>query len=389
MGLVGCASSPLPESNQARLVESTSASEVMIRAQGIGSDVDAAEEDARLAAVWYALYGGDHPLLADAASRHAFAEHEEEIFADARSYIGWESDILGSRQEGGDRVVEKNVRVNIARLSDDLVARDVIEDSVDVMDRIGRPRIAVLPRDAEHADDTRPAIVRVSEYLQERGFDVEVPEADERVDEVIGQVAALEGHDDPMHQLALEVGSDVYITLDVDHSAREVGADTVRSAVVTAVAFYTATADQIGASSGHSPERDAGDYGVLAEEAASETANRVLNQIDNSWLDVVERGRPFKVVTTTDEGQAAEVGRELHRLFNDLCAEANRNAAGSASFDYTLRCHDQGDAVDLLYALQDGYEGPGELTRVLDSGGLLILEAGDGSVGGSGEIRID
>ncbi len=382
LGVVGCESTPeepetlVPEAKQARFVESTSPSEVMIRATGIGADVAAAESDARRTAIWHVLHGGDDPLLSSAEARDAFKAHEEEVYGRARSFIAWEGDILSKGQEGDQRVVEKRVRVNVRQLSELLERRDVIAAQREILDQVGRPKIAVVPEKPEREDDVRPAITIISEYLQQRGFDVEVPRAGKEVDDVVRQAAALEGESDPMYELALQVGSDVYITVDVEASSRRVGGTKVQKASIASTAYYTATGDQLGASTGHSKEREVSSFSSLMESAASEAANRVLNQIEESWVQEMERGSPFKVVVSTSEAQSRDVSRQIHRLFNDVCSEASRNAAGATSFDYTLRCRDHDEAMDLLLDLEAGYAGPGRLERVLDSGALLILQAG-------------
>ncbi|SEP12798.1 DUF6175 family protein [Aquisalimonas asiatica] len=373
----------VPQSTQARLIESVSASELTIRAEGVGESVALASDDARRTAVWYALYGGSHPILANEAARSAFERHEEEVFRSADAYISDTSQPMGSRQEGDDRILEKEVRVHVERLSEELVRLDVIDDRVDLMAEVGRPRIAVLPDNPDREDQARPAIAMISEYLQERGFDVEVPRADEQVNEMVEQAAALEGRTDPMYQLALESGSEIYITVGVDDSSRSMGDTEVLKSSVSTVAYYTATGDQIGATTGHSPERDVSGHGVLAEEAASEAGNRITRQIENSWMEEAERGRPFKVVVVaSQDSDTRTVGREVHRMMRDVCPESSRNAAGSHSFDYTLRCTDQSDAMDLLLDLEAHYAGPGVLDRTLDSGALLILSVGEGNGGG-------
>ncbi|BAU56756.1 hypothetical protein HH1059_00860 [Halorhodospira halochloris] len=383
VALIGCETAPeepdtyVPTSRQGEEIEAVSAAEVTIRARGIGPDTSAARDDARRAAIYYALYSGTHPLLPDSDARSAFEEHEEEIFANATNYISDYSSPLSRHQDGDDQVVEKEVRVNTARLQEELVDRDVIDDPMEILAELGRPRIAVIPESEEDEDDARPAITMISEYLQERDFDVEVPRAGDEVDEIVSQAAALEGDVDPMYELALQAGSDVYITVSVDEESRDVGGSEVLSASVSATAYYTATGDQLGATTGHSPERDVSGHRAVIEEAANAVGNRVTRQIANSWADEVERGRPFKVVFSAAEADAGDISREMHRIFSDVCPESNRNAAGQTSFDYTLRCTEQNDAMDLLIDLETAYGGPGTIERNLDSGALLILSVGD------------
>ncbi|MBK1650746.1 DUF6175 family protein [Halorhodospira halochloris] len=383
----GCESTPtepetyVPTSRQGQEVEAISAAEVTIRARGIGQDMATARDDARRAAIWVVLHGGSHPLLIDRDARRAFEEHQEDIFRNATDFITDYSRPLSRHQDGDRQIVEKEVRVNEARLMEELVALGVITDPMEVLVELGRPRIAVIPQSADKEDKARPAITMISEYLQERGFDVEVPRASDEVDDIIRQAAALEGAADPMYELALQTGSDIYITVDVEESSRRIGGSEVLRAGVSAIAYYTATGDQLGATTGHSPERDVSGYRSVVEEAANAVGNRITRQIARSWINELERGRPFKVVVSAEEGQASAIGREIHRLMRAVCNESTRNAAGSSSFDYTLRCTEQNDAMDLLLDLEAGYAGPGVIERTLDSGSLLIITAGESGHG--------
>lgn len=380
--LAACASTPdsrvkptdPPQSRQGTLVESYSSAEVMIRSVGLGNSMAEARDDARKAAIWFALFGGTHAILASAEEREAFRNHEGEFWSNAISYISHEGDILSRRQEAGQDRIERAFRVNIANLKRDLVARNITTDTVELSDMIANPLISVIAKDPE--GDARHAANVFSEYLQDRGFEVVVLDANETIDEIIQQAAALEGNIDPMYMLALQTGSDIYISIDAEVAERHVAGNRVAQSTVGATAYYTATGAQLGASSGYSAERAIAGGGALTAEAANDAANKVLSQITRSWQREIQRGKAFKVVVNASP-EVGDISRNLHRLFNDICNRARRNAAGSTSFDYTLNCEGQNDAMDLLMLIEDNYQGPGQVFRVLDSGSFLIIRIGD------------
>lgn len=380
--LAACASAPTssvkptdpPQSRQGTLVESYSSAEVMIRSVGLGNSMAEARDDARKAAIWFALFGGTNAILSSAEEREAFRNHEGQFWANAMSYISHEGDILSRRQEGGQDRIERAFRVNIANLKGDLVARNIITDTVELADMIANPVISVIARNP--AGDDRHAANVFSEYLQDRGFEVVVLDANETVDNIVQQAAALGGNIDPMYMLALQTGSDIYISIDAEVAERRIAGNRVAQSTVIATAYYTATGAQLGASSGYSAERAIAGGGALTAEAANDAADKVLGQITRSWQREVQRGKAFKVVVNAGP-EVGDISRNLHTLFNNICNRSRRNAAGATSFDYTLNCEGVNDAMELLMLIEDNYQGPGQVFRVLDSGSFLIVRIGE------------
>lgn len=381
IAIVGCASKPKPSnikpsdpptSRQATLVESYSANENLVRAVGLGQDMDEARLDARKAAIWHSLFGGTNALLATAEQRDAFRAHEGEFYRNAMNYIALEGDIVSSQVEAGQQRIERLFRVNLASLRIDLEAKGIIQGTRDLASELANPTISVIAKDPD--GDARHAAGVFSEYLQDRGFDVTVMAANERINEIVQQAAALSGNIDPTYMLALQTGSDIYISIDAEVADRVVARNRVAQATVNATAYYTATGSQIGASTGYSPERAISGSGAITAEAANDTADKVLGQVLRSWQSEAQQGRSFKVVFSASP-ELGDVSRHLHQLSNQVCDRARRNAAGSNSFDYTLTCKGM-DTMDLLIALQDNYAGPGKIFRVMDAGAFLVLKIG-------------
>ena len=379
--LTACASQPKhtpakpsdpPTSRQATTVESYSANETLIRAIGLGNDTTEARLDARKAAIWHSLFGGTNALLSTPQQRQDFARVEGEFYANAMNYIALEGEIVSSQVEAGQQRIERIFRVNVARLKEDLVTKGILQDTRELAANLANPTIAVIAKNP--AGDDRHAAGVFSEYLQERGFDVTVLGANERINDIVQQAAALSGNIDPSYLLALQTGSDIYITLNADVAERLVARNRVAQATVNASAYYTATGAQLGASTGYSPERAISGSGALTAEAANDTADKVLGQIQRAWQREAQQGRSFKVVFSVAP-ELGDISREVHLLSNQVCERARRNAAGSNSFDYTLTCQGK-DTMQLLIALQDNYSGPGQIFRVMDAGAFLVVKVG-------------
>jgi uncharacterized protein YukE len=361
-----------PVSRQATTVESYSANETLVRAVGLGHDTSEARLDARKAAIWHSLFGGTNALLSSPEQRQAFSRVEADFYSHAMDYIALEGEIVSSQVEGGQQRIERIFRVNTARLKDDLVAKNILQATRDLAANLANPTIAVIAKNP--AGDDRHAAGVFSEYLQQRGFEVVVLAANDRINQIVQQAAALSGNIDPSYMLALQNGSDIYITLDAEVAERTVARNRVAQATVNAVAYYTATGAQLAASTGYSPERALSGSGALTAEAANDTANNVLGQIQRSWQREAEIGRSFKVVYSVSP-ELGDLSRELHQLSQQVCQNARRNAAGANSFDYILTCQGK-DTMGLLIALQDNYRGPGQIFRVMDAGAFLVVRVG-------------
>ncbi|WP_114418310.1 DUF6175 family protein [Marinospirillum perlucidum] len=380
--LTACASAPEstvkptdpPLSHQATLVESYSSTENLIRATGLGNNLAEARDDARKAAVWFALFGGSNALLNTDGQRQSFRNYEGEFWANAMRYINHESGLLSKRQEAGQSRIERSFRVDIAKLKEDLVARNILTSTQALAADLANPRITVIAEDPQ--GDARHAANVFSEYLQDRNYEVQVMDASENINEIVQQAATLEGNLDPMYLLALQTGSDIYIRVDAEVAERQIAGNRVAQSTVNATAYYTATASQLGAANGYSEERAIAGGAALTAEAANDAANKVLGQINRSWQREAARGKAFKVVVSAGPS-VGDVSRNVHQMFNQVCNRVRRNAAGTTSFDYTVNCEGQADAFELLMDLQDNYQGPGRVFRVMDSGAFLVLRIGE------------
>jgi len=363
-----------PDSHQATFIESYSSAEISVRARGNGEDVASASKDASLAAIWFVLYGGDNPLLQLPKEKNAFSMVAEKYYKNASKYISYDGGIKSKKIEGGVYKVDKVFRINIALLKSDL-ASDGIVKSVDAMaDNTLLPIIAVVPKDASMSKDPSYDVLMsaVSEYLQDRDYEVKVIDTNKKTNKLINSALALSGNFDPLMAKAVEIGSDIYLQVSLEKSSRNVSGQRAQKASVSIKAFYTATGKQVGASTGFSEERVVSSFGALAQEGANDAANKVLDQIKKSWKKETKRGKPFRVVASTNLG--ASVDDALNDALRASCKSVRRNAAGKTSFDFTLNCKDVQDAYELKKKITANYKGAGQVFKELDAGSMLIIK---------------
>ncbi|MDP8231663.1 MAG: DUF6175 family protein, partial [Candidatus Zophobacter franzmannii] len=319
----------IPTCKEATLVEQISSTEVMVQASGIyrsneskkrkaekdvqKNGVTRALIDAKKSAVYFVLSGGTDPLLSNADERQKFNGVVEDFLSNdnVTKYISWESPKMiksVSIDSGKGRKVTKGYKVNVELLKQDLEAKGVVMGSSALADSIGNPIIMVLPATKKGQNPIEllrndPTVKHsasvIESYLTARQYEVSVPEQMDQINSLNEAQMDLGGQEeDYAYQLALSIGSDVYITY--SGSVEEAGYGAQKFAVQVR-AYETTTGRLLGTETGYSRERK-GDIMVSIEEALSEPIANVLNRISNYWTDDLSNGIQYKIVVAIDTG---------------------------------------------------------------------------------------
>ncbi len=374
---VSCAKKPecvpnrshLPLSKQATFVESSSTVEVVIKATGKGCGVESAVEDAKKAALWYVLFAGDRPILKTGEEREEFERVEKLIFSRVDDYIRWQSEIKGKRTEGAYTLVTLLFKIDVGLLKDDLRRREVIKTTEEILEEVGYPVIYVAYEDKEG----KVAATTIQEYLQDRGFEVYVKSGSEKIDRIIKDVTALEGIADPHFALALQAGSDILVKVDVATSSRKVAGVKVDKASVTVEAYQTTTGKLLASSTGYSPERKVTDINSVIQEAAQDAADKITFQIKKEWTRILKKGRPFKIVLITENGNEA-IDESVYTTLKKISrGRIRRTASGKNVFTYLVYVKGINNAFELYKVIKEKYGGFGPVEKVMDTGYLLVL----------------
>jgi hypothetical protein len=370
-----------PNSHQVMFIESTSTAETMLRATGIGSDLGHAITDSKRAALWFALLGGDTPILQTLAERKQFKTVQNSVYKNANKYVTFDGGIKAKRVESGQTYVDKVYRINVQMLKDDLVAEGVIKPTDELDDDMVLPVIAPMPASHHaHPDLMRHGMDVVAEYLQDRDFEVKVLNGQHKTASVLKKALAVSGNIDPMYLLALENGSDIY----VDYNPTIEGTD-FKKAAVSIKAYYTATSRQVAATTGYSASRRGANSHALVQEGTNDAADKITAQILKSWKKELKKGRYFKVVVTVSETHAKAAYMPLTDALSAVCKIVEEKA-GSTVFDFVVRCKKMESARDVLKALSNHYTGPGQIFRELNSGAMLLIKIADNA---ADEIEIE
>ena len=359
----------LPVSKQATLVETVSSSEVMIEATGIykgkgkkkkhkikdvkSKGVSMATLDAKKSAVWHVLFGGTDPLLKSSQEQQIFGQHQGFFFNNDNisNYITYEDALLIKKlnTDGGQGIkIVKRFKVNKELLTKDLEARNVIAAREDLAETIGNPFIMVLPavnkgQSPIDALRTNPAYKHaasvVESYLTARQYDVIVPQQQESLESLnAAQMDLGDREEDYSYQLALSIGSDVYI--EFSGIQEDAGYGTKKYAL-TVKAFETTTARLLGTETGYSQGRK-GELMVSVEEAMNDAIDKVLARVTEYWKKDVKKGIQYKLIinlsTDFDEDEVEEIQFALMDAIEEMSKASKENIVTNQTVDYLLWC---------------------------------------------------
>jgi hypothetical protein len=393
--IIGCAvKAPiLPVSREATIIESTNPAEVMVEATGIGRTTEEALLDARRSAIAVILLGGSDPMLQTQEEKSKFEFIQTDIYSvpTINQYISWESSEIKNRLkiENGTKIkLTKNFKINKRLLEEEMTRRQVIKARLQITEAIGLPMIMVIPEVPKGEDpvDTmnrdprlKHAAQSIESYLTSRKYDVQVPEQKVVIDGLTDAQQGLKDlNNDLSYQLALAIGSDVYITFSVDVQERRVGGNMVRKASVGVRAYETTTARLLGTETGYSQERPSADL-PLVEEAINGAIDNVLTRLNAYWKDDLTRGVQYKL-TFSIQGKFSdddneEIGFAVNRMIKKNTKSYKENVVADKNFDYLVWVDPKlmSDSREFYAALKKDYSGKGQLKNINITRKLLLL----------------
>lgn len=400
----------LPISRQATLVERTSAAEVMIEATGIYNSTETrsrriesdlnengvpmATIDAKKAAIWFLLNGSTDPMLPNMDAQNRFRPHESYFYDinNINSWITWEQSGLVNRVRTADGTglqITKRFRINTDMIRSELERFRIVEARADLTDAIGRPFIMVLPQAPTGTNPVdllrdnsqiRHAASVVESFLTSRMYDVVVPEQAANLDQLVSALNLVEGQEeDYAYQLAQSIGSDIYITF--SGTEEDAGYGTQRVAMQVR-AYETTTGRLLGTETGYSQGRR-GETSVSIEEAMNDAIDKVLNRINNYWVDDMTRGVQYKIVLNIPSGFDRDEIEDIQFAFMDaveaITRSSRENIATQQTLDYLIWTDPQqfGSSRSVYRELVRQFNqhgGVGRLRSVTINRKLLVLE---------------
>ncbi len=364
-----------PALYEATFVESSGTGEMMIKATGIGCSVEEALEEAKKTAVWFVLEGGDKPILKTQGEKTRAYGLEMQMYANPVKYIRWISDIKSKKKEGGKTKVTYLFKIDVAMIQQELAAAEIITSTEDLGESMGLPTVSVFAD--KGGDFAKTAVSALQEYFQDNSFEVYKAAQGDTVNKIVAKMAALEGAEtDPMHDMALSLGTDVYAKVNYSGSGSK--------ASVAVEVFETASGKMLGTTTGFSAERRVSDANALVQEAVNDAGAKVVSQIRKEWMEMVKKGKPFKVAVLSNSSDGAAVDEAVYGALKGLSSRPiKRQAGGKSTFSYIVYLKDIPNAYELFQALKKAYSGPGQLEKVSDAGSFLVIKAA-----GNGEVEL-
>ncbi len=356
--------SNIPKAQEARFVESSGPSEVVIVATGLATFTpkhfwnkpdqneltEGAKLDARRSAVHFILLGGSDPMLTTADEISNFKGVQESFYSakNIQKFIAWESDRFEERvklNDGNALRIKRVMRLNTRLIQESLVDLGVLVAKADLAALLGLPNIMVLPEapkgknplDLLRNDATLKKGAEVIEsYLTARRYDVLAPDQASGVNDLVSASQSLKDvSEDASYMLALSVGADVYITYNVTTESRKVGSTTVKKAAVGVRAYETTTARLLGTETGYSAERPSMDA-VVIEEGINDAIEKVLARINAYWKEDLNRGIQYKVIISVDTDYEAEEAENTLFDLSDALSKMSKSTKEILLTDYTL-----------------------------------------------------
>ncbi|MCF7885640.1 MAG: DUF6175 family protein [Candidatus Marinimicrobia bacterium] len=397
----------LPVSRQATIIESTSPTEVMVRATGIGicekqglfDKVTArelnqkAEYDAEKAAIWYLLRGSTDPILQTEVEKHNFEKIQAVFFEreNLRQFIVWEAKYFQDRIKLTENILKivKDYKINTQLLNQYLANQKVIKDRSELEETLGLPNIMVIPaREGEKSpfelltqnSNYKTGAEVIQSYLTARKYEVILPEQQQQMQEQVAAQFALSGtNEDYSYLLALSIGSDIYITYNISIASRMVGSTEVKKAIVGCQAYETTTSRLLGTETGYSEERNAPEK-VLIEEALHSAINSVLSRINAYWKKDISKGLQYKIMVKVSQNYSKNEAEEIIFSMGDIFQKIAQNVKeeGFGDYTYDVRLWIAPDkfntTTDIYRAIKNNYNGVGVINRVSLTGKLILLK---------------
>ncbi|MBT7618944.1 MAG: hypothetical protein HN590_16830 [Calditrichaeota bacterium] len=341
-----------PRSKQGTLIESANPMELMVSAGGTGiwekGDsksrdrenylLKSAEDDARRTAVYFVILGGTTPLLTQAEEKLAFSEIQEPFFEleNLRKFITWEGTELLKRtkreikkKKKYELLIEKAFKVNREAIQEVLVARGVMKAGL--VDEMGLPNIMVLPEvkkgknpiDVLQSDPKlQHSATVIKEYLATKKYDVVLPEQMSTIADISAAQQSLgDVEEDYSYQLALSIGSDIYITFKTNVADDKFG---TKKAIVNVNAYETTTSRLLGSATGYSPSTTDPEL-VLIENAVADGIDKVLSLVTAYWKEDIRNGLQYKVIVSISTDFDKDEVTDIQDVFAEILDQITKN----------------------------------------------------------------
>jgi hypothetical protein len=368
-------SSNAPTSHQVQYIESHGEREVMLRATGVGETIESAIDDARKASIWSAIFG-KNGVINSGKEQKRFKSVANTIYENSRNYITYESpDIKGKSKTGDNYSITKIFKVDRQLLKDDLTEAGVLDEIDEVSESLQNPSISIISFDGSSLFEHGSTVLL--DFLSSRGFNA-VVSGKKRIDSLLDKSLLMTGDLDPNYKLAVQTGSDIYISLATTVSERSKHGSKFYKATVSAKAYSTVTKKLLASATGYSQEVETSNRKILVEEAVNDLSDSITSKIAKKWKKSLKKGREFRVIV---KSSIPEADRSVRSALKAGGSTAIKIKSGTTVFDFSFRNKSAEAIEDILDILENNYNGVGKIHREFSQGSLLVLKISSGEAG--------
>jgi hypothetical protein len=337
-----------PRGFEASFVESYSPTEVTIKATGMGDNPEIADADVLRVALDFVLFKWTDRMVTEEEEKKGMDPVLDELYREPRPYLSWIADKVTATRKlaDGQYAITRMVRVNKGALNELLVRKGVVASREDLTEAVGNPVIMVVP-DAPKGQSPLEVFDRnrlaqqtsgvIESYLTARQYEVQIPRAADNLNSQVDMIGTVKGfEEDVAYKIALTSGSDVFITFAGQVDNTQGG----RKASLVVKAFESTTGRALGTETGYSQTRPNTTDEALAEEAASDAIDKVLQRVSNYWKADARKGLRYKVVLKVtgkfDEATAEKIKDGVEDLVESEFPGSKQNVLTDKTMDYTI-----------------------------------------------------
>ena len=310
--------------------------------------------DAKKAMLHHLLFGGTDPLISNIDERKKFNKYQSDYFKieNINKYISWEEDGFQKKikiNDGKGLKIIKRFKFNQSILIKDLENDNILEPMDYLSNILGNPSIMVIPVTKKDEDPIellttnttiKHAASVLESYLTSKQYNVVVPSATKNIDNHnSGQMFLGYRDDDFAYQLALSIGSDIYITY--KGTIESAGYETEKYSVIV-TAYETTTGKLLGAETGYSKSRK-GEVMVSIEDAINDAMINVLSRVTNYWELEIEHGIQYKLILSIasdfNEDEIEIISFLIMDIIEEISNKSKENISTPQTIDYIIWCN--------------------------------------------------
>jgi hypothetical protein len=210
-------------------------------------------------------------------------------------------------------------------------------------------------------------------------YEVQVPKGADQLNNMTGMLAEGKGaEEDVAYQIALSLGSDIYIVYNYNPDIKTTG-----KASVSVKAYETTTARLLGTETGYSKTiRMGAPAEPLLEEAISDAIDKVIQRLNNYWTSDTQKGLQykliFKMLAAFDEDKTEEIQDKISEFMKTF-PQKKENVITDKTMDYLVwaKKEQYDGSSDVYKAFRNNMKGTAKMKKINLNRKLIIIGIGE------------